>query len=136
MRNFICTITIWLIFLPLLHSQSNSMQGDTIQCLCHVDRIRMFKSHVVIDVHNEKKWRYSIFSVKRNRYDRQKNCVRIKKHKEYLLTFVLYSKVCYIGDPRTMIVRIGDERFIYKEDFRSGELVIAIDLDGKYYSCD
>ena len=136
MRNIICTITILLFFLPLLHAQSYRGQDDTIHCLCHVDRIRMYKSHVIIDVHNEKKMRYSIFSVKRNQDDRHKNCVKIKKHKEYLLTFVLYSKKIYIGDPRTMIVRIGDERFIYKEDFRSGELVIAIDLDGKYYSCD
>ena len=133
MRNFICTITIWLIFLPLLHSQSNSMQGDTIQCLCHVDRIRMFKTHVVMDVHNENNDIYSIFSVKKWRNDHSKNRVRIKAHKEYLLTFVLYSKVSYIGDPRKMIVQIGDERFIYKEDFRSGELGIAIDLDGRYY---
>ena len=56
-----------------MHSQSNPMQGDTIQYLCHVDRIRMFKTHVV------------------------------------------------------------DDRFIYKENFRSGELGIAIDLDGRFY---
>lgn len=86
-----------------------------------------------MDVHNENNEIYSIFSVKKGRNDHSKDRVRIKTHKEYLLTFVLYSKVSYIGDPRKMIVQIGDDRFIYKEDFRSGELGIAIDLDGRYY---
>lgn len=31
-----------------------------------------------------------------------------------------------------MEIKIGTKRIIYKEDFKSGELVISTNLDGKY----
>lgn len=131
MKKIICITTI-LLFFTNLYSQNIVNQNDTIHCNCYVDRIRTFESYVVIDAHNQNDWYYSIISLKHSSPIVPENSVKIRPKRKYDFIFYPYSERLYIGDPRMMEIKIGTKRIIYKEDFKSGELVISTNLDGKY----